>query len=232
VILAALEAALAGHGLLLRGAFHPTPEDAVPPLTDGNAAGTIMLVGNAGRGLWDAFAGSLEAQDDQPHPLDRWTRRVLEGLAGSFGATSLFPFGGPPYLPFQRWAMRAEPVHPSPLGMLIHPTYGLWHAYRGALALSECLALPPRGDLPRPCDSCAGRPCMTACPVDAFTPAGYAVDRCRDYLSTPEGEPCMVLACRARTACPVGRDYAYAPAQALFHMRAFRGGAGSAPPRR
>jgi hypothetical protein len=28
--------------------------------------------------------------------------------------------------------------------------------------------------------------------------------------------------CRARRACPVGRDYRYAPDQAAFHMRPFR----------
>ena len=38
--------------------------------------------------------------------------------------------------------MRAEAVAPSPLGILIHPDYGLWHAYRGALAFAERLALP------------------------------------------------------------------------------------------
>src|SRR4030095_137820 len=49
-----------------------------------------------------------------------------------------------------RWAMRAEAVAPSPLGILIHPDYGLWHAYRGALAFAERLALPPRGARPLP----------------------------------------------------------------------------------
>ena len=42
--------------------------------------------------------------------------------------SALFPFGGPPHFPFQQWARRAEPVHPSPIGLLIHPIYGLWHS--------------------------------------------------------------------------------------------------------
>ena len=53
-----------------------------------------------------------------------------------------------------RWAQRAEPLHPSPLGVLIHPVHGLWHAYRGALAFAEPIELPPRADLPSPCASC------------------------------------------------------------------------------
>jgi hypothetical protein len=31
----------------------------------------------------------------------------------------------------------------------------------------------------------------------------------------------MEFACLARHACPVGRDYRYAPAQARFHMQSF-----------
>ncbi len=31
----------------------------------------------------------------------------------------------------------------------------------------------------------------------------------------------MDLGCRARRACPVGREYFYDPEQAAFHMRAF-----------
>jgi hypothetical protein len=40
-------------------------------------------------------------------------------------------------------------------------------------------------------------------------------------LETKEGEDCMTLGCRARRACPVGREFTYVPDQAGFHMRAF-----------
>ena len=46
---------------------------------------------------------------------------MIEALARELGGKALFPFGGPPFLPFQRWAQRAEPVHSSPIGLLIHP---------------------------------------------------------------------------------------------------------------
>ena len=29
--------------------------------------------------------------------------------------------------------MRAEGLKPSPLGVLVHPDFGLWHGYRGAI---------------------------------------------------------------------------------------------------
>ena len=125
------------HGLALRGGFHPGSEDAAPVLPDGRVCGTILLLGNLGGGLWPVFAESAELADGAPHALDRWTRRILESLAPGFGATPLFPFGGPPWLPFQRWAIKADCVAPSPLGILIHPDFGLWHAYRGALAFGK-----------------------------------------------------------------------------------------------
>ena len=145
---------LAPHGLALRGGFHPAPQDGAPLLGAGRACGTILLLGNLGGALWPAFADSPELADGAPHALDRWTRRILESLAPGFGATALFPFGGPPWLPFQRWAMKADCVAASPLGILIHPDFGLWHAYRGALAFAERLDLPPVQRRPSPCDSC------------------------------------------------------------------------------
>ncbi len=134
---------------------------------------------------------------------------------------ALFPFGGPPYLPFQRWAKRAEPVHDSPLGLLIHPEFGLWHSYRAALAFAERLELPDRPAVQSPCASCADKPCLTACPVGAFTGETYDVPRCIAHIGRAERGACIENACLARRACPVGRAYAYGPEQARFHMGAF-----------
>ena len=219
--LAAIEVAAADHGLVLRGGFHPNAEDAVPPLPDGAPARTLILVGNAGLALWDVFAASPEARDGAADPLNRWSERVVGEIAARFGGQALYPFGGPPYRPFVAWAKRGEPVAESPLGMLIHPDHGLWHAYRGALALPEALALPPRDRRPRPCDSCVERPCLAACPVGAFTEAGYAVERCASHVADPAGADCLDLGCRARRACPVGVEAYYQPSQARFHMTAF-----------
>jgi hypothetical protein len=209
-------------GLVLRGAFHPAAADAVPPLPDGTSAGTVVLLGFAGRAGWPAFAAAPEARDGAPDPLDRWSRRVVDGLAARWGGVALYPFGGPPWLPFQRWAQRAEAVFPSPLGLLIHPVWGLWHSYRGAVALRERLPIPPQATAANPCDGCAARPCLTACPVGAFTPGSYDVDACADHLATSSGEVCMTAGCLARRACPVGADHRYGTKAAGFHMRSFR----------
>ncbi len=223
--LATVEAALRAAGLTPRGGFHPAADDGVPALADGRAAGTLVLAGNVGGSLWQAFSRGREAADE-PNALDGWSRRVLSVLAGKFGGHAIFPSDGPPYLPFQRWAQRAEPVHPSPIGPLIHPDHGLWHAYRGALAFGERLDLPPRDTRPSPCESCADKPCLTTCPVGALTDEGYDVPACATHIATEAGADCMEQSCRARRACPVGRDYTYGPEQSRFHMAAFLGALG------
>lgn len=213
-----IEQSLRQAGLTPRGAFHPVAKDAVPPLVADAPVRTLVLAGNAGPQMWRAYAAARVAE---PLTLDAWSARVLADLALRLEARAVFPFERP-YLPFQRWAMRAEACHPSPLGLLIHPDYGLWHGYRGALLFAAAIELPPRDARANPCQSCAARPCLTACPAGAFNGREYDVPACaRQLAQTPE-QACMHGGCLARRACPVGRDCRYAPAQARFHMQAFR----------
>jgi hypothetical protein len=210
--------AVEGAGLATQGAFALDEDERRDALAD---VVTIALIGLAENRGWTAFAASPEASDGAADPLDRWSRRVLGALAVTLGAEALYPFGGPPHWPFQRWARRAEPMHVSPLGLLIHPVYGLWRGYRGALAFSERMPLPPRVAAQSPCETCAGRPCLSACPVGAFTAEGYDVSACAAHLRREAGRPCLEGGCIARRACPVGVAHTQAPAEATFHMRAF-----------
>ena len=216
-----IEAACSAAGLTMRGAFHPDAADCVPDLSSGRPTETLVLLGNVGPKLWSRFSVAPEFADKSPDPLNRWSERVIGALAESLNAEALYPFGGPPYLPFIAWAKRAESVRESPLGMLIHPDHGLWHAYRGALALAERIDLPPPDTRPVPCDTCTDKPCLSACPVSAFSEQGYDVVACAEHIAAPAGRDCLDLGCRARRACPVGQSAQYDAAQAGFHMAAF-----------
>ncbi len=211
-------AAIEGAGLVARGALRLSDSERTGALAD---VRTIVLAGFVGRNGWDAFAASAEARDGADHPLDRWSLRVIGALARELDAKALFPFGGPPLRPFQQWARRAEPVHPSPIGLLIHPRHGLWHSYRGALGFRETLDVPELAAAPSPCDSCRERWCLNVCPVGAFSGGGYDVAACVGHLKSANGADCMDAGCRARRACPVGAAHAYSPDQASFAMRAF-----------
>lgn len=211
-----IAAVVARHGFIVRGGFHPEAADGVP-----GDPGTVVLIGNVGPAMWQDFRRAVPAPAGAD-PLDAWTRAAVGGVAKDLGAAVVFPFDGPPYWPFQRWAMKADTVFRSPIGPSIHPTFGLWHAYRAALLFAERLALPPRPAAANPCETCAARPCLATCPVAALAPGAYDVPACVGHLDAPAGRDCVDEGCRARRACPVGRDFVYAPEQAAFHMAHFR----------
>jgi ferredoxin len=220
--LSELTTILAASGLAYRGGFCLDTIDGVPAGKDGKPPATLILVGDVAGAIWPYFSGAPEASDGRPDPLDRWTQRIVDGIAAQVNAMPIYPFGGPPYWPFQRWAQRAESVFPSPLGILIHPEHGLWHAYRAALSFAEQIDLPPKAEARSPCETCAGKPCLSACPVGAFTRQGFDVDACARHISQPAGEPCMTGGCLARNACPVASGRRYSGPQTRFHMAAFR----------
>ncbi|WP_413992838.1 ferredoxin [Labrys okinawensis] len=219
--LAQVQQAAVALGLALRGAFHCEPGDGVPAGRDGDGIKTLVLLGWIGGRQWPSFARSREAGDGAPHPLDRWSKRIVDALATDFDASPFYPFGGPPYLPFQRWAERGDDVFASPLGIYVHPDHGLWHSYRGALGFRERLELPERVARAHPCETCEAKPCLSACPVSAFNPGHYDVDRCAAHVKSVKGVTCFTGGCLARRACWVAPDLAYGVDEAGFYMRAF-----------
>ncbi len=207
-------------GLACRGGFHPEDGDALPEVS-GHPARTVVLLGFTGREQWPVFAASPESGDGAPHALDRWSRRVVGELASRFSAGAVYPFTGPPWWPFQRWAHRAERLYASPLGVLMHAEYGQWHAYRGALLLPYAVELPALKVWPNPCASCDEQPCVAACPAGALAGGRYAPEVCRDHVSSEHGSACRTQGCLARYACPVAATHRYTAAQAAFHLGAF-----------
>ena len=195
------------------GWFAPKPDDRAP-----QGARFVILIGNAGPAMFRRFAAERDPSTDS---MDAWTRDVVTLLARDLEAQAVYPFDMNPPWPFLTWARRGGAGHVSPLGLNIHPTYGLWHAYRAALLFPVEFDIPLQTPGPHPCESCASKPCLTVCPVGAFHGGSYDVPACAAHLATPAGNDCMRGGCLARHACPVGQGFAYAPAQAEFHMRAF-----------
>lgn len=212
--------ALSPYGLMLRGVVALSAHEIEKYSVD--KRGLVALVGNVGSSYWPVFASSKEYLDGDADPLDRWSLRVAEAVAEELDAVPVFPFRGPPYLPFQQWARRAEALHQSPIGLMIHSQFGLWHSYRFAL-LTDGLEGSAVSEPTAPCLKCTDKPCLTTCPVDAFSAAGYDVGRCADYLRQTPSAACFQHGCMARYECPVAREYRYEDEQSQFHLRAFIG---------
>lgn len=199
------------HHLVPFGALHLAPGE-VPDYQ------TLILLGPSEPGFWEHFTATPEYGDGAPDPMNRWSERVIGGMAADLGAIALFPFGGPPWQPFTDWARRSGRAWPSPVGLLVHDTAGLMVSYRGALAFAARLALPEAGA--SPCNTCTDQPCRNACPVDALRPDSYDVPACKADLDRP-GNDCRARGCAARRACPVSQRYGRQDAQSAFHMGYF-----------
>lgn len=215
--------ALARYSLIIRGGFNFAGGEDAPVGLSNVSAKSVLLVGQAGAAPWPHFQRWLERQAKGiANPLDTWSREVIGAVAEAFGARAVSP-SDRPFLPFQQWAMRAEGLKPSPLGILMHPRYGLWHAYRGALLFEVEIALDEPHEVNHLCDACADKPCLKSCPVGAYTEHGFAYQSCLDHVRGADGEPCRTGGCLDRNACPYGVDYRYPRDVKAFHMASYAG---------
>jgi epoxyqueuosine reductase len=185
-------------------------------------ARSAVVIGDGGpdffAGFTNAFLAAGNTNTDESEPLDRYTAEAVSlavARALPAGSYSLrFPFGADLGLPMQQIGVAAGLPAAGPLGIQIHPDFGPWWAYRALLLLHEPLA-----PLPSVSPSCVGcpAPCISACPVNAPSTAGFQIKLCADERDL---SPACADACGARSACIVGIQHRYPAAQLAFHMRA------------
>ena len=164
--------------------------------------------------FWQAFKYSPEFFDGEADPLDRYSKRIINPIARQFGLQASFPSDGPPYPAFISWALKSERVHLSPIGLLVHNEFGLWVSFRGAIIGGKTLEIAKTKS---PCTDCA-KPCLTTCPVNAFSNGAYDVETCQAHLRTGDVE-CW-NGCLARKSCPAA-SIERNDEQSRFHMKAF-----------
>lgn len=209
-----VDALASPHGLMAMGGAHTHPDQ---------AAQTIVLIGTAPK-FWDQFTQSTEYEDGAADPIDRWSQRIVPQIMEAAGGIGVvYPFGGPPYAPFIAWAKQTGEAFDSPVGMLVHIRAGLLISYRGGIIFPGRIPLPAQQAL-NPCNSCATRACVGACPVDALSDAHfYDVPNCKGHIASPAGTDCMTKGCATRLACPISQAFDRPTAQNAFHMTAFKG---------
>ena len=211
MILEALTRDLAPFGLMVMG-YLPHPDV---------AGQSIILVG-ADRGFWAVFTDAPEYTDGAANPIDRFSKRILNGMAGALKGRCEFPSDGPPYAPFISWAQASGQFWQSPTGMLVHAHAGLMISIRGALIVPQILpAIAPQDS---PCSRCDLRPCINACPVNALSDQHfYDVPACKTHIASTAGSACMTDGCATRLACPISQSFDRPLSQSAFHMRSFAG---------
>lgn len=195
-------------------------------------ARSIILVGNGGGGLWRAFTEYALREPGwmgRENPLDDFTRIAIEASvvpavrASGAQCTTVYPFiGDGPKLNFMELAKLAGLGGPSIIGVVLHPTYGPWIAFRAAIltdadidAAGPVLAFDP-------CPSCTVRSCISSCPAGAVAfPAGWNIPRCLTHRVETEAD--CANRCHARVGCVLGPEHRYPDDELAYHQgRALR----------
>lgn len=177
----------------------------------------LILVGHRGRDFWTALQ---QRGMHGAHPMDQFvTECIAAWMDGPLhGHTWRQVFPGAQTVGLQRLGTLAGWHHASPFWVGVHQDWGSWFAYRAVVLADTDLALTPRLESPSPCDRCADKPCISACPAGALASAqtgAWQLQTCLDYRKQARS-PCQDR-CLARNACPVGAAYRYEDAQISYH---------------
>ena len=227
----------ARHGLNLIGAIAVERYDqAVAPHLRASAidprARSIVVIGNGGGAFWEAYRQHVAANPawtQRDNPLDDFTRAVVErDVAGAVRArglrcTTVYPFvGDAGNLHFMELGRIAGIGGPSIIGVLIHPVYGTWIAFRAALLIEQMLDQPGAALGFDPCPQCVPRSCIPACPVQAVSAeTGWDLVKCIRHRV--EADPDCNAGCYSRLNCVIGPEHRYPDDELRHHQeRALR----------
>ena len=204
------------------------PGSAWPPAS----TSTLLVVGHAGTSLWSHLTGGKQGRtlDAAGDPIDTFSIETSQAaLAGHLPGVArrlLYPHPGCP-VDLVALGRVIGWQTPSPLGLGIHPEWGLWSAFRALWLLSAGIEEDEpdaASDLAAVADVCATCPthdCVRACPAHAVAIGRrFDIGACFDHRAEPASS--CAETCHARRACPVGPTHRYSEAQMSYHYQLSR----------
>ncbi|MDP5240258.1 hypothetical protein Q9Q94_12015 [Uliginosibacterium sp. 31-16] len=189
------------------------PAELLAPLQPAAHERQLILFGHAGRRLWEC----VQAEGIRSaHPIDEYSVRTVERwLAQALPATRarfVFPQSlGSQHIGLQRLGKIAGWHRAAPFMVGIDAVWGSWFAYRAVILTDTDLPASAPVDNGYPCDGCADKPCITACPANALAGGTVNLAACNAGRLAPDST--CALGCTARSACPVGAEHRYDDSQ-------------------
>lgn len=170
----------------------------------------LIVIGHAGRQLWDAVkASGVDSQD----PIDDFTmltvRRWFDACQPHNAFEILYP--GTQAIGLQRLGQLAGWHHPSPFMVGIDREWGSWFAYRAVVVADTCFEPTSPTESEHPCGACEHRICIGSCPANALAGGEFNLGKCIAYRKQ-EDSACKA-SCLARVSCPVGSEHRYCDEQ-------------------
>lgn len=186
------------------------PAALLSPLGDTAGFTQLILLGHGGRRLWECVQA---AALDSEHPIDDYCVATVDRCFAQFlpGRRHRLVYPGDAPIGLQSLGRLAGWHHASPFMIGIDAEWGSWSAYRAVVLAATDFCPSPVVDRDHPCQSCAERPCIAACPAGALADGRFALEKCSRYRLLPDS-PCA-HGCLARMACPVGAGHRYDEAQ-------------------
>lgn len=187
-------------------------------------AGSVLMIGNYGGSMWEILQADMEADpskyDGNRDPVDDLSSEAIEGAVGELAdsglrACAVYPWRQEAcgWLPFQSWALVCGFGKMGLVGVVVHPEYGPWLSFRGAIIVDAGVEPdPPLADF-EPCEECEA-PCIEECPAGAVSREGCDVRKC---LGARLFDSRCEMRCAAREACVYGREHRFSREQITYH---------------
>ncbi len=179
----------------------------------------LVLLGHGGKRFWHGLKREGVESLHLEAPVDFFSQKIAEQLVSDYwGAAPIeWLYPGNAVISLQQLGKLAGWHHDSPMGLGIHPEYGLWFAYRALFLIEAALPLTVQRQNHSPCESCFVKSCLSSCPAGALNSSEVIdIDCCGEYRL--QNDSSCNDRCLAREACPVAIQSQYDREQISYHF--------------
>lgn len=181
----------------------------------------LVLLGHAGRALWDSIKASGIVSDN---PIDDFTVQTVQHWFSRCHPSNTYEilYPGTRSIGLQRLGELAGWHHPTPFMVGIDREWGTWFAYRAVVVTDTAFTPTQTLHSASPCDACLHKMCISSCPAAALEGGKFDLGKCVTYRK--RADSLCKATCLARVSCPVGSEHRYSDEQIChcygFSMRA------------
>lgn len=174
------------------------------------SARQLILIGHAGKRLWEAVRQSGIGSED---PIDDFTVRTVRQWFAECQPHNAYDilYPGTNQIGLQRLGQLAGWHHATPFMVGIDPKWGTWYAYRAVVIADTRFEPTMPIESTSTCNTCTRKPCIPSCPAGALEDGRFDLAKCIAYRKQ-DGSGCKAT-CLARLCCPVGSEHRYCDEQ-------------------